>query len=316
MKKVMHVLVLLAFVLGFAGAAQAEYPDQNVNYIVPFGPGGESDIAARIQQKHFRRLFGHEMVVQYKPGAGGAVGWSSLNQYPTDGYTIMGTNLPHIVLKPLQTGSGFTLEDMINVYFFHFTPDALVVPADSPYKTLADFVEAAKKMPGGITVAGTGSYANNHVAKTIFDSKAGILTTYIPFKSTGDATLACLGKQVNAHWGYTTVGVAQGDKVRMLGIATEERHPLFPDVPTFKEQGYDYVGGAYRGLAVPKNTPPAVCKQVSDMLGKLNHDPEYRQQMIAAGFSMVDVPYEEVPAYLKAAEQEYFDAAKQLGLIK
>ena len=309
-------LLLIAVVFGSVIFAHAEYPEQNINYIVPFSPGGESDISARIQQKHFQRLFGKELIIQYKPGAGGAVGWSSLNHYPSDGYTIMGTNLPHIVLKPMQSGSGFALEDLQNVFFFHFTPDALVVPADSPYKTLADFVSDAQKMPGGVTVAGSGSYANNHVAKTIFDAKAGITTTYIPFKSTADATLAVLGKQVKAHWGYTTVGVAQGEKVRLLAIAANERHPLFPDVPTFKEAGYDYIGGAYRGLAVPKATPQEVSRKVSSMLAKLNQDPQFREQMVAAGFSMIDVPYEKISDFLTMAEKDYFDAAKKLGLIK
>ena len=107
------------------------YPKKDVTYMVPFRPSGKSDISARIQQANFRRLFNREMIIQYKPGGGGAVGWSSLQRYPADGYTMMGTNLPHIVLKPLQKGSGFQLEDIVNVHFFHYTPDAIVVPADS-----------------------------------------------------------------------------------------------------------------------------------------------------------------------------------------
>ncbi len=316
MKLLWNIILAMGFVLGIVGTGFAAYPDKDITYIVPFGPGGESDISARIQQAHFRRLFGKEMIIQYKPGGGGAVGWSSLQQYPADGYTIMGTNLPHIVLKPLQKGSGFKLEDIVNVHFFHYTPDAIVVPANSKFKTLDDLVKAAKEKPGMITFAGTGSYSNNHFAKTRFDKIAGITTTYIPFKTTGDAAMAMLGKQVAAHWGYTTVGVAQGDKVRLLAVAGEERHPLFPDVPTFKELGYDYVGGAYRGLALPKASTEETRREVSAMLQKLNDDPAFRKQMVESGFTMVDVPYEDIPAFLDGLNKEYYEVARELKLIK
>ncbi|OIQ50700.1 Tripartite tricarboxylate transporter family receptor [Pseudodesulfovibrio hydrargyri] len=316
MKSLWNLTVALAFILITFGSALAGYPEKDITYVVPFGPGGESDISARIQQANFRRLFGKSMVIQYKPGGGGAVGWSSLQQYPADGYTIMGTNLPHIVLKPLQKGNGFNLEDIINVYFFHYTPDAIVVPADSKFKTLADLVQAAKDNPGMITFAGTGSYSNNHFAKTRFDKIAEIKTTYIPFKTTGDAAMAMLGGQVAAHWGYTTVGIAQGDKVRLLAIAGETRHPLFPGVPTFKELGYDFVGGAYRGLALPKASNETTREEVSAMLDKLNHDQKFREQMVQAGFTMVDVPYDEIPAFLDKLKVNYYEVAKELKLIK
>lgn len=316
MKTLWTIILAVALVIGAFGTAFAAYPEKDITYVIPFGPGGESDISARIQQAHFRRLFDKEMIIQYKPGGGGAVAWSSLQQYPDDGYTIMGTNLPHIILKPLQKGSGFKLEDIANVFFFHYTPHAIVVPADSKFKTLDDFIKAAKETPGAVTVSGTDSYSSNHLAKTRFDKLAGINTTYIPFKSTADSTMAMLGKQVTGQWGYTTVGVAQGEKIRLLAIASEERHPLFPDVPTFKELGYDFVGGAYRGLAVPKAATEETRKEVSDALQKLNNDPEFRKQMVESGFTMIDVPYDQVPAFLEKMTNEYYDVARELKLIK
>lgn len=316
MKTLCKLFLAVALVITSVSLASAGYPEKDITYVVPFGPGGESDISARIQQANFRRLFNREMIIQYKPGGGGAVGWSSLQQYPADGYTIMGTNLPHIVLKPLQKGSGFQLEDIINVHFFHYTPDAIIVPADSKFKSLDDLVQEAKKNPGMVTFAGTGSYSNNHYAKTRFDKIAGITTTYIPFKTTGDAAMAMLGKQVAAHWGYTTVGVAQGNKVRLLAIAGDKRHPLFPNVPTFKELGYDFVGGAYRGLALPKASSEKTRKAVAAMLQKLNDDPTFRKQMVEAGFTLVDIPYGKVPAFLNDLKDKYYEVARELKLIK
>lgn len=298
------------------GTASAEYPEKPVTYIVPFGPGGESDISARFQQSYFKELTGQELVIQYKPGGGGAVGWSQLNGMPGDGYTIMGTNLPHIILKPMQKDVGFTTDGLTNVYFFHFTPDALVVTADSPFQTLDDYIEAAKAAPGAVTLAGSGTFSANDVAKTRFDKLAGIVTTYIPFKGTGAATTALLGKQVQASWGYTTVAASQGDQVRMLAVAMEERHPSFPDVPTFKELGFDIVGGAYRGIAVPESTPEETRQRLSDVLDAINRTPEFRQKMEEAGFALIDAPYDQVPAFMEEKVAEYQEAAKDLGINK
>ena len=312
--KIALQLFAVLFLFVMISPAQAEYPDRAVNYIVPFGPGGESDISARLQQPYFKKKFDQDLIIQYKPGAGGAVGWASLNGYKGDGYTIMGTNLPHIVLKPMQKGSSFTLKDITNVYFFHYTPNAIVVPADSPFKTVEDLIKAAKAAPGAVTFAGTGTFSTNHLAKAQFDNLVGITTTYIPFKTTADAAMAMLGKQVSAHWGYTTVGIAQGEKVRLLAIAAESRHPLFPNVPTFKELGYDFVGGAYRGLAVPSTTPEAQRVKISDMLGQINKDPKFIKQMVEAGFTLCDIPYAEIPAFLEKQRVEYLRLAESLGL--
>ena len=122
-------------------SAHAEYPDKPISYIIPFGPGGESDITARHQQPFFKDKFGQDVVISYKPGGGGAVGWAQLNSMKGDGYTIMGTNLPHIIVKPLQKDVGFKTEDLTNVYMFHYTPDALVVTKDSPFKTVQDVID-------------------------------------------------------------------------------------------------------------------------------------------------------------------------------
>ena len=125
------VLGSLAIATSFNVAA-ADYPSRTVNYIIPFGPGGESDISARLQEPFFKKITGQSLAIQYKPGAGGAASWSQLNGMTADGYTIMGTNLPHIVLQPLQKDVGYKTDDIDTLYWFHFTPDAQLVPADSP----------------------------------------------------------------------------------------------------------------------------------------------------------------------------------------
>ena len=308
--------VLLSGLALAAVTAVAAYPEKTINYIIAFGPGGESDVSARLQSPFFKQLTGQTVAIQYKPGAGGATAWSQINDAPGDGYTIIGTNLPHIVLQPLQKDVGYKTDELANVYWFHYTPDALVVPADSPYKTVKDLVAAAKKAPGTQTFSGSGTNSANHLAQQRFDKLAGIKTTYVPFKGTGASNTALLGKQVSGSWSYTTVSVQLGSQVRCLGVAMEKRHPGLPNCPTFKEQGYDLVSGAYRGIAVPKSTPKAIQKQVSDLIGKINRNPEFIKKMEDQGFAMIDVPLEKMGPFMDARKKEYEAIARQMGIVK
>lgn len=307
---------LAAVLVGSAVAASAAYPDKTLNYIIPFGPGGESDISARLQEPVFKKITGQGLAIQYKPGAGGAAAWSQLNSMPADGYTVMGTNLPHLILQPLEKAVGYQTDDIDTVFWFHFTPDALLVPADSPIKTLKDYIEAAKKAPGATTVSGSGTNSANHLAKQQFDKMAGIKTTYVPFAGTGPSNTALLGKQVSGSWGYTSVQMQLGAQVRCLAVAMEKRHPKLPDCPTFKEQGFDLVGGAYRGVGVPKSTPAAVQKKLAEDLAKVNQDPEFVKKMEDGGFALINIGPDKMAAFNTEMKQRYEVLAKEMGIVK
>lgn len=314
-RSILKASAAIAIAVTFSTPALADI-DGPVNYVIPFGPGGESDISARLQQSFFKDKFGQDMVISYQPGGGGAVGWASLNGLSDDGKTIMGVNLPHIIIKPAQKDVGFKTADLNTFYMFHFTPDAIVVTADSPYQTLADLIADAKAHPGEVTLSGSGKASANHLAQIKFDKLAGTLTTYVPFKGTGAAVTALLGKQTKAEWGYTTVGAKQGDAVRMLAVAMDERHPLFPDVPTFKELGYDMTGGAYRGIALPNTASAETTKMWSDMIAEVNADPVFQQKMLDGGFAMLDVGADGMADFMAARVEEYLKDAREAGLIK
>ncbi len=304
------------FILLALAPVALAYPDKPVQYVIPFVPGGESDLVARLQAQVFSAKFKQEMIVVNKAGAGGALAWSQMNSMPGDGHTIVGVNLPHIVLQPLEPGTQFKTEDITPVYFFHYTPDAVIVAADSPFKTFADLVKAAKEKPEVVTIAGSGTNTANHVAQVRLDRELGIKTTYVPFKGTGDMIASILGNHVSAAMSYSTLAIQQKGKMRMLAVATEKRLPQFPDVPTFRELGFDWVDGAYRGIGVPKSTPIAVRKQVSDMMDAINKDPELRKRLTDDGFEITDITYEMVPAFMKERTPQYLNSAKTLGLIK
>jgi len=256
------------------------------------------------------------MLVINRAGAGGALVWSQLNTYPADGTSVVSVNIPHIILQPLQEGIQFKTTDINAIYYYHFTPDALMVSADSPYKTYQDFINAAKKDPGKMTLAGSAQYSANHMATERLNKLAGVKVSYVPFKGTGDLISSLIGMHVDGAMGYLPLAIQQKAKVRTLAIATEKRHPALPDVPTFKELGLNWVDGAYRGIAMPKSTPMALQQKMSDYFASLNADLETKKRLEDAGFVLVDIPLAKIPAFMKEKTPLAMDDAKNAGMIK
>lgn len=308
------ILIALAFSIGSAFAQPVI--DKQIQYIIPFPPGGESDVVARIQADIAMKKFNQPMIVINRAGAGGATVWSQLNNYPADGTNIIGVNIPHTILQPLQEGIQYKTADINAIYYYHFTPDALMVSADSPYKTFQDFVAAAKKDPGKLTLAGSAQFSANHMATERLNKLAGIKVEYVPFKGTGDLISSLIGMHVSGAMGYLPLAIQQKGKVRTLAIATEKRHPALPDVPTFKELGLNWVDGAYRGVAMPKSTPIALQEKMSDFIAKLNADPEAKKRLEDSGFVLVDIPVNKVPGFVKEKTPLVMEDAKNAGMIK
>lgn len=296
--------------------AQAQTcPDKNVMYWQAFPPGGESDLSARHQQVVLKKKCpAVETVIQYKAGAGGALMWSTMNQLPPDGVNIVGVNLPHIVLQPMEGNVTYKTDDVVPVFWFHYTPDAVVVPEQSPIKSWADFVKAAKDKPGALNLGGSGQNSANHAAHQRMNQLFGVKTNYVPFKGTGDMTMAVLGAHVDGAMTYTAFAINNKTKVRALAVAMDKRHPLMPDVPTFKELGVNWVDGAYRGIGVPKATPPEARKRIADMWAALNNDPEMQQLAAKSGFELVNVGPEHMEAFMKEKTRVYIEVGKQMGL--
>jgi tripartite-type tricarboxylate transporter receptor subunit TctC len=309
---------LLAVLLLVPGLALAQAcPDKHLNYWQAFPAGGESDISARHQQLVLKkRCPAIETIIQYKPGAGGGLLWTQMNQLPADGLNIVGINLPHIVLQPLEGQVQYRTEDVTPVYWFHYTPDALVVTEASPLKSFQDFVAAAKAQPEKLTLGGSGLNSANHAAHERLNASFGFKTTYVPFKGTGDMTTAVIGGHVSGAMSYTAFAINNKGKVRALAVAMDKRHPLLPDVPTFRELGVDWVDGAFRGIGMPKSSTPEQRKRMSDLWAALNADPEMKQLAAKSGFELVDVGVERMDAFMKQRTKIYLDVGKRMGLGK
>jgi tripartite-type tricarboxylate transporter receptor subunit TctC len=314
----MGALGLAAVACALSATAQAQScPEKNLIYWQAFPAGGESDISARHQQAVLKkRCPGIDAVIQYKPGAGGGLMWAQMNSLPGDGLNVIGINLPHIFLQPLEGQVQYKTEDVTPVYWFHYTPDAIIVLQSSVIKNYQDLVTMARAQGPKLSFAGSGLNSANHAASERFNQLVGAKTTYVPFKGTGDLTTAVLGGHVTGAMSYTAFAINNKERVRALAVASSQRHPLLPDTPTFKELGIDWIDGAYRGIGVPKSTPAAARKRLSDLWAMLNADAEMKALAEKNGFELVDIGLDRMDAFMKERAKAYADTAKRLGLAK
>jgi tripartite-type tricarboxylate transporter receptor subunit TctC len=307
----------ICFFLGiFCSTSSAQNcPSANLKYWQAFPPGGESDLSARHQQTVLKkRCPSIDTIVQYKPGAGGALMWSTMNSLAGDGLTVVGINLPHTVLQPMEGSVQYKTEDITPIFWFHYTPDALIVPEQSPMKSFADFVKTARGNPGKLSLGGSGLNSANHAAHERLNRDFSLKTTYVPFKGTGDLATSVIGAHIDGVMSYTAFAVNNRGKVRALAVAMEKRHPLLPDVPTFKELGVDWVDGAFRGVGVPKSTPLEARRRLAELWASLNAEPEMKELAAKSGFELVNIGPEQMDVFMRDRIRTYAEVGKQMGL--
>ncbi len=304
--------------LSIASAASGQpCPEKNVLYWQAFPPGGESDISARHQQVVLKKKCSAiDTIIQYKAGAGGGLMWAQANTLPADGLNIFGVNLPHIVLQPFEGQVQYKTDDITPVYWYHYTPDALVVPESSPIRSFQDFIKFGKENPGRLSLGGSGLNSANHAAHERLNAAFGVKTTYVPYKGTGDMMTAVFGGHIDGAMTYTAFAVNNKGRVRALAVAMDKRHPLLPDVPTFRELGVDWIDGAYRGIGMPKSSTPEQRKRMSDLWAALNNDQEMKELAAKSGFELVNIGVDGMEAFMKERTRVYTDVAKRLGLAK
>jgi tripartite-type tricarboxylate transporter receptor subunit TctC len=306
------IVLFLAVVMFAPGIAIAEYPDKPITYTIPFNPGGESDITARLQEPILEKDLGVTVNVTHKPGGGGAVAWSEFQRTAKpDGYSIIGCNIPHIIGQPLlRKDAGYKTDGFKVIMWFHFTPNVLVVSKDSPYKTLDDFIAYAKKNPKAATVGGSGTYSANHLETLRLNKAAGVELTYVPHTGTGPIIPALMGGHLMAAMSYSMVSVNYKDKFRTLAVASEERVPAMPDVHTFKELGYDIVGGAFRGVAAPLGTPQPVVDRLAEAYTNANKIIAKKQ--VDMGFVMTYATGDDAQKLVEKMREAYSGVLKEI----
>jgi tripartite-type tricarboxylate transporter receptor subunit TctC len=313
MKRVLILGLVLLTALAVSVPAMADtYPSKSITYQIPFGPGGQSDLEARRQQPLLEKSLGQKVVIQYKPGGGGSIGWATLIKKKPNGYFISGINIPHIVLQPLARGNaGYQTSDLVPVALFQATPIGLAVLKSSPYKTLEDVIAAAKKSPGAITCGGSGTWSGHHIAHLQFGKAAGIKMTYLPAKGAAKSIAAFLGGHVKAVWGNSNDLVQHADKIRVLAFGTKVPFPNMPDVPTFESKGFKVYASIDRGAGVPPKTPMNVIKVLEKAFLDIASDPKIKEQMLRDGFVPVAMGHEASKAYIAEKVVQWAPVVKE-----
>ncbi len=309
------LIVSVALALGLGGPCMAQdkpYPTKSITYLVTFDPGGQSDREARRQQPLLEKSLGQKVIVDYKVGGGGALGWSELVRSQPDGYLMAGINIPHIILQPLQQQTGYTTEQIVPVAIFQRTPLALAVLKTAPYKDIKEFLAAAKDKPADISIGGSGTFSGHHVATLRLQKLAGTKFNYVPFTGAAPQITAFLGGHVNAVFGNSDDLVKHADSIRVLAVADDQRFFGFPDTPTFKESGVDMVESIDRGIGLPPKTPDAIVKKLEAAFLQIAKDPGIQEQMKKEGFVPLALGHQESKAHIEKMTAVYKDIVKDI----
>lgn len=288
MKKNLLWSVLIAPCLLFPGgllSAAPDFPKGPITYIIPFNPGGQSDVEARMQQPYLEKILGVPIIVNYMPGAGGALAWTKFAQAKPDGYTVCGINIPHIILQPLsQKDAAFKTEDLKPLCLFESTPIGLAVKKDSKINSLKEFVEYARANPGKITIGISGKLSGHHMASLQFEKMTNTKLTLVTFTGAAPQVTALLGGHVEAIWGNSSDLVGYETQMKILAIGTEKRMNVLPNVSTFQEQEMKLYPRIDRGVAVPKNTPADITAKLEKAFLETVNMPDYHTKILQAGF--------------------------------
>ncbi len=316
MKKLLCVLALGATAL----AAQAQsWTDKTVTLLVPFPPGGSTDMVARTLGTQMGNKLGTTIVVDNKAGATGTIGAGMVKRAAPDGTTFLVTSLGPLVIAPhLIKGIPYDpIADFDTITVAVQAPNVLVVPASSPYKSVAEVIDAQKKTPGKLTFASSGNGSSDHLTVELFWQQTGTSGVHVPYKGGAPAVSDLLGGQVDASFQNINAIVThvKAGKLRALAVTGDKRSTALPDVPTMAEAGVKGVDVySWQGVVAPKGLPADVRKKAHAAMVAALNQPEVRQQFDALGFEIVANTPEQFAAFEKN-EYERWKKVIQTGNI-
>src|ERR1044071_8900797 len=297
-------VALLALQALVGGAFAADYPARPIKLVVPYAPGGGADGVARIVAKTVSESIGQPIVIENKGGAGAIVGTDLVAKAEPDGYTLLLGQSGPISINPAvyQSLPYHPQKDFAPVSMTTAYPYILVVNADRPVKTLAEFVALAKAKPGTMNYGSTGVGAANHLVAELFNSKAGLKMTHIPYRGTALATADLVAGQLTMVFGdpISVLPHIKSGKLRALAVTSLERSPVAPDVPTVAESGYPgFEALAWHGILAPAKTPPAVVKKLNEEIVKAVQEPATRELLANQAMQAVGNTPEEFAAFIQ-----------------
>jgi tripartite-type tricarboxylate transporter receptor subunit TctC len=324
LKMVASLAVLAILLLGATGDsfAQEKYPNRPITIVAPFPPGGVADLTARPVAASLEKILKNPVVVSNKTGAAGAVGMAYVANSKPDGYNLL-MALSSISIIPeadklFDRKPAYTMDQLIPIALISADPTIFVVAADRPWKSIKEFVDDAKKRPGQISYSSSGVYGTLHMAMEMLSHASGISLKHVPYSGAGPALTAILGGHVDGLASGPAVVIPQikAGKLRPLAGWGAKRVESLPDVPTFKEQGYDIEFYIWAGLFAPRGTPESVMKTIREAVRQAVNTPEFKTAMEKL---QTPIAYLDAPEFQKFWDKDakmLADAIKRVGKVE
>ena len=316
------LLAALLLSSAFSAIAQGSWPTRSITMIVPFPPGGLADLVARPVAEAMSRELGQPVVIENKAGAGGGIGMSLAAKSKPDGYTMVMALSSLTVLPEADVVLGrtpmFGLNDLRPVARYTADPTVLAVRAESPWKSVQEFVDDAKKRPGAINYGSSGNYGTMHVPMEILAQVSGSKLTHIPFTGAGPAVVALLGGQIDAvSTGPATVlQHVKAGKLRVLGHWGNGKLASMPEVPSLKDAGFNAEYAQWSGLFIPSATPEPVAQRIRAAARAAAQDPKVKEVILGAGSPVQFQDSPDFEKYVQADAQRMVDVVKKIGKVE
>ena len=311
------LLTLLAAAL--PALAQDAYPSKPIRIIVPFPPAGGTDTLSRAIAQAITSDTKWPFVIENRPGAGGNIGLDAAAKSPPDGYTIAMGQTANLAVNPaLYTSMPFDpLKDFAPVALLSSQPLIIVVSASSPHKTLKDLVDAAKASPGKVNMASAGNGTIGHIAGELFQRRAGVKLTHVPYKGAGQAVADIMGGSVDTIFGNTQSvgGLVTGGRMRPLAVTSPNRLAAFPNVPTVAESGYPgFEAATWSGLVAPAGTPPAIVERLNAAANKALASAEMKAKLAEDGSTPLGGTPQQFVEFIRKEHAKWGAAVREAGI--
>lgn len=309
---------LIALAAATAAGAADTYPSRPVRMIIPFSPGGATDVPGRILAAKLSEVLGQQVVVDNRPGAGSTIGSEIVAKAQPDGYTFLMTATPFIITSNLYKKLPFDpLNDFAPVTQFGSAPNVLVVHPSLPAKSIQELIALAKKQPGKIDYASSGNGSAQHLFGALFVSMAQAKMTHVPYRGSGPATADLLGGQVKV--GFPGIAIAlphhKAGRLRALGVTTVKRSPQMPDVPSIAESGVaGYDATLWLGITAPKGTPKSVITTLNRQIARALEQPDVRAAFARSGTDAVSTTPEAFDAFIRSEYSKWGKVIRDIGL--
>jgi tripartite-type tricarboxylate transporter receptor subunit TctC len=316
---VIKILCITLLALG-AGSALATYPDRPVRLIVPFPPGGPTDIVARPLAQNLSENLGQQVIVDNRGGAGGNIGAAAVMKSAADGYTLlMGTVGTHAINASLYKKLTFDpVKDFAPVSLVAQAAVVLVVHPSVPAKTLREFIALAKSKPGQITFGSAGSGSPGHLTGELFKDMAGVELVHVPYQGSAPAISDLLGGQIHAMFDpiQATLSHVKAGKLRLLGVSSSKRSSAFPDVPTIAEAGVPgFETTAWWAVFAPAGTPKEIITRLNTEIVKIMRSPDTKERLRQLDIEPIGSTPDQLVAFMKIETAKWSRAVKFSGAI-